>query len=481
MTNNSCLLIVDDEEHVRDTLELLLAAENYQLAFATNGQEALKTAEDLLPDLILLDVMMPVMDGYEVCERLRANPKLAEVPIIMLTALDDRESRLRGIKAGADDFLTKPVDRVELRARIHTIIRLNRYRRLLTERSRFEWAIEQFDDGFLLLGDGDVIRYINSAARLYLGIVKDSDLADGFLQQVDKRYKREPTAAWESWPSPDEKSQRYLVRPETRSEPPLWLQVDVREFSNGNAKEQLVHLRDVSEHMLLQWQMWSFQMQVSHKLRTPLNALTILPMLTGKKMELSSGETQSMLEVVQEATERLQEQILEILQYVDASQLLKLNTSFSLSEFPSLLSALQGELELETVTLSIDNSLPEKTLVFSKQGLELVLRELLGNAQKFHPQQSPQIEVEIKPADAQTIILSVSDNGQHLPGEVLTKVWTPYFQAEKCFSGEVKGMGLGLAMVARLVWGSGGNCRLYNRDDQPGIRVEVTLPLVGNG
>jgi len=57
----------------------------------------------------------------------------------------------------------------------------------------------------------------------------------------------------------------------------------------------------------------------------------------------------------------------------------------------------------------------------------------------------------------------------------------PYFQAEKCFSGEVKGMGLGLAMVARLVWGSGGNCRLYNRDDQPGIRVEVTLPLVGNG
>lgn len=482
MTNNSRLLIVDDEERVCETLEMLLAPEGYQLAFATEGEQAIQKAEELQPDLILLDVMMPIMDGYEVCERLRDNHKVADVPIIMLTALDDRDSRLRGIEIGADDFLSKPVDRVELRARIRTITRLNRYRRLLTERSRFEWAIEQFDDGFLLLTDNDVIHYMNSAARLYLKLFKQNDITEKFCQQVDKLYKREPACAWENWPAPNlAQLPRYLVRPETPEQPPLWLQVNVMEFTSSQKKEQLVHLRDVSEQMLLQRQMWSFQMQVSHKLRTPLNALTVLPMLTHNS--LANEETQSLLETVQEASERLQNQILDILQYVDTSHLLKLNLAYRLSGFPILLTILQKELEINTIALSMDESLSEKTLAFSEQGIELVLRELLSNAQKFHPSNSPQIEVSIKLADVQEtqkIVLTVSDNGRHLPSEELTKVWAPYYQSEKSFSGELKGMGLGLAMVARLVWGSGGKCYLYNREDQAGIKVELTLPLSSN-
>jgi DNA-binding response OmpR family regulator len=74
--------------------------------------------------------MMPGMDGYEVCRRLRADARLAEVPVIMVTALDDQASRLAGLEAGADDFITKPFNRAELRARVRTIARLNRYRRL---------------------------------------------------------------------------------------------------------------------------------------------------------------------------------------------------------------------------------------------------------------------------------------------------------------------------------------------------------------
>ncbi len=478
MNNPNCLLIVDDEPFVRNTLQIQLAPEDYQIVFAANGQEALQKSADLMPDLILLDVMMPVMDGFETCERLRANPKLAEVPIIMLTALDDRDLRLRGIEVGADDFLTKPVDRVELRTRIRAILRLNRYRRLLTERSRFEWAIEQLDDGFLLLSDGNVIRYINSAARSYLDISKDSDIAEGFLQQVDKHYQREPAIAWENWPIANiTELPRYLVRPETSQDQPLWLQVNVLEFTTHQVREQLVHLRDVTEKILLQRQMWSFHVMVSHKLRTPLSALTILPVLTQKNMVLSPEEAQSLLQTVQTATERLQKQLLEVLQYVDTTSLLKLNTRFSLSAFPSLLSSVQNELEIKTVTLFIDEALQEKTFVFSQEGLELVLRELLSNAKKFHPDHAPQVEISIKPVDAQKISLSVSDNGQHLPTEALSKVWAPYFQNEKFVSGEMQGMGLGLSMVAKLIWGSGGTCHFENRDDQTGIRVELILPL----
>jgi diguanylate cyclase (GGDEF)-like protein len=131
MAERSTILIVDDEIVSRYTVEILLESEGYNLVFAENGEEALKKAIELIPDLMLLDVMMPGMNGFEVCQQLRANPRLAELPVVMVTALDDRESRLQGIEAGADDFMSKPFDRAELRARVRTITRLNRYRRLV--------------------------------------------------------------------------------------------------------------------------------------------------------------------------------------------------------------------------------------------------------------------------------------------------------------------------------------------------------------
>lgn len=139
---NSKVLIADDEPSALATLEAILAGEEYQLEFAQNGNMALEKAEQLLPDLVLLDVMMPGLNGFEVCRRLRATPNLAEVPIILLTALDDRASRLQGIEAGADDFLTKPVDRQELRLRIRTILRLDRYRTLSIQRENLRKMAE---------------------------------------------------------------------------------------------------------------------------------------------------------------------------------------------------------------------------------------------------------------------------------------------------------------------------------------------------
>jgi PAS domain S-box-containing protein len=143
MSHTSTILIVDDEPIGRRILEVLLADQGYHLVTACSGIEALERAALLTPDLVLLDIMMPNMDGFEVCQRLRADPLLADVPVVMVTALDDRESRLRGIEVGADDFITKPIDRVEVRKRVQTIMRLDRYRRLLNEREQRQQAEEE--------------------------------------------------------------------------------------------------------------------------------------------------------------------------------------------------------------------------------------------------------------------------------------------------------------------------------------------------
>jgi response regulator RpfG family c-di-GMP phosphodiesterase len=140
---NPVILIVDDEPSGREALESILLNQGYTLVFAAGGVEALAKAREFSPDMILLDVMMPVMDGYEVCRSLRADPRLAEVPVVMVTALDDRDSRIQGIEAGADDFITKPIDRAELRARVRTITRLNRYHNLLEERAKLERHLER--------------------------------------------------------------------------------------------------------------------------------------------------------------------------------------------------------------------------------------------------------------------------------------------------------------------------------------------------
>lgn len=139
----STILIVDDDSTARETLVAMLEGGDYQLELAKNGVEAIQMADRILPDLILLDVMMPGMDGFEVCSRLRSTPRLAEVPIVILTALDDRDSLMRGIKSGADDFLTKPVDRRELFARVRTITRLNRYRTLMEQREDLRQMAER--------------------------------------------------------------------------------------------------------------------------------------------------------------------------------------------------------------------------------------------------------------------------------------------------------------------------------------------------
>lgn len=138
--NNSRILIVDDDAKSQKLMRDMLSNEGYDLAFAPTGSTALAEAAHKAPDVILLDVLMPDMDGFEVCRHLRLDPILAEVPILLVTALADRPSRLRGLEAGADDFVTKPVDVIELRTRVRNVILLNRYRKLLRERDRAQHA-----------------------------------------------------------------------------------------------------------------------------------------------------------------------------------------------------------------------------------------------------------------------------------------------------------------------------------------------------
>ncbi len=136
------ILIVDDEQFGRETLEDLLLSQPYHLAFAGNGAEALEKVTELKPSLILLDVMMPDMDGFEVCHRLKAEEQSRHIPIILVTALESKQDLAQGLEAGADDFLSKPVNGIELRARVRSMLRIkSQYDALTRQQQELEASL----------------------------------------------------------------------------------------------------------------------------------------------------------------------------------------------------------------------------------------------------------------------------------------------------------------------------------------------------
>lgn len=120
------ILVVDDEPMNVELFDAYLS-KDYYIIKAYNGSEALLKVETTNPDLILLDIMMPGKNGYDVCKQLKDDPKTMFIPIIMVTALKEKEDRIKGLEAGADDFLSKPIDIIEVTARVKSLLRVKQY------------------------------------------------------------------------------------------------------------------------------------------------------------------------------------------------------------------------------------------------------------------------------------------------------------------------------------------------------------------
>ena len=138
MSAEGRIVVVDDTPQNVKLLEAVLTGRGYEVVAASSGEEALEAVADGRADLMLLDIVMPGMDGYEVCRRLRADPSTAVLPVVMITASGEQE-KVKAIEAGADDFIPKPFDQAELIARIRSLIRIKRYRdRIETQAAELE-------------------------------------------------------------------------------------------------------------------------------------------------------------------------------------------------------------------------------------------------------------------------------------------------------------------------------------------------------
>jgi CheY-like chemotaxis protein len=130
---NSRILIADDNTQNCELIDAYLCEEGYEMVVAYDGVQAMKRVEETLPDLVLLDIMMPKLSGYEVCQWMKSNPRTKDIPVLMVTALNEQGDIEKAVRAGCDDFLTKPVNSLELRTRVRSLLRV---RHLTNERDR---------------------------------------------------------------------------------------------------------------------------------------------------------------------------------------------------------------------------------------------------------------------------------------------------------------------------------------------------------
>ncbi|MEJ6790443.1 PleD family two-component system response regulator [Brevundimonas sp. BR2-1] len=160
------ILVVDDVEPNVRLLEAKLTLEYYEVLTACDGVTALQIASDERPDIILLDVMMPGMDGFETCRRLKADPVTRHIPVVLVTALDGREDKIKGLEAGADDFVTKPIDDVVLFARVKSLVRLKSVMDELREREESGRKLGVDTDGAgRLRGSGGRVLIVDDNRR----------------------------------------------------------------------------------------------------------------------------------------------------------------------------------------------------------------------------------------------------------------------------------------------------------------------------
>ncbi|MEI7751296.1 MAG: response regulator [Candidatus Omnitrophota bacterium] len=163
------ILCVDDDKRNLELLEALLLPQGYKLKFSESGKDALEQIAMETPDLVLLDVMMPGMSGLEVLEQLRSWEKTRFIPVVLVTSLHGEEDRMKGVEVGCDDFISKPFDKNELRARVRSLLRISFYRRALDEKEKlWHTVIHGISQPLIVCGPDWVITNLNQAAQRYL-------------------------------------------------------------------------------------------------------------------------------------------------------------------------------------------------------------------------------------------------------------------------------------------------------------------------
>jgi signal transduction histidine kinase len=517
------ILLVDDSSENLDFLNEALK-ENYNVIIARNGYQALRVVEKRLPDLILLDIVMPGMDGYEVCSELKSSPVTSLIPVMFLTGLANQLDKSRGFNLGAVDYITKPFNIVEVKARVKNQLLINQARKVLEVQNRHlesevNRRIEQLDrarenleateDKFRILFQ----RSMNALAFCQPIYNSQGQLEDFVYQDVNSNFEKMAS-----------RERKELVgKKETeifKQIDPIWLET-LRDTVNENRDTlfEIYHtgmdkyllgssfnitqngetfaivLNDITERTLYQNQLIqakeqaeesdrlksAFLTNISHEIRTPLNGIIGFSQLM-KQEHITFETKEHYIKIIETCSRNLItviDEIIEFSQIESSSHALnytRINLNLFIENRLAFLREEQQRLEKKDIEISSQLLLPkgEDFFVTDRDRLKHILDNLLNNALKFTEKGFIKAGYRIN-KKKKTLTLFVKDSGCGIGPQKKKIIFKSFRQVEEGYSRGFGGIGLGLAISKKVTGQLGGEINVKSQLGK-GSSFSVVLP-----
>ncbi|MFH1454032.1 MAG: response regulator [Armatimonadota bacterium] len=475
------ILVVDDDIQNVNILKNILNEEGYDVVAGYNGEEAVSLSKEENPDLLILDIMMPKLDGFEVIEVLRKDEKTRTLPIVLLTSLTKTQDRIKGKELGCDDFITKPFDRAEIIARTSSFVKLNFYRSLQTEKEQLELIFKETADGLAVLdADWNIIR-INQTAKNLLNITSEDTIKVNFLDHIYYNFTI-PTQKSQLFQNGSRSKMFTIVRPESNENPPLYISAKLNNIylPTGEVQNRFLVLRDVTEETVEERLKKNFLSLISHKLRTPVSIITgHLSMLKDEGPEYITKNPIEMINVLYKESVHLRSLVEKLLTFVNVTLeesnkfIQRIDLSVYLKEY---VKSSQNQPHDKKVSFNIEYEESLPAVSFNPINMDLIINNIVENGIKFNTSEEAEIKISAKKYNNDFIQLSITDNGMGIPSEEYGKIFEKFYQVEKNLSGEIPGLGLGLSLVKQLIESKNGKVWLES-ELHKGTTFHITLPV----
>jgi len=491
---NGVILIIDDNIANIKSIENYLRHHNFETIIAKNGKTGLERARFAQPDLILLDVLMPQMDGFDVCYQLKSDKKVRDIPVLFMTILNEMSDKLKGFQAGAVDYVSKPIQEEELLARITTHIKLRQLQKRLeikNEKLQSQAILmDQIQDSILSTDLNGTITYVNQSCAQFLSRDREELIGKSihFLgENPDHGATQDEiiqqTLAHGSWQGRvsnyDKNNNEHIF--ETRT----WITTDKTEKKTGivgvstdithqaRMEEDLKNAKEAAE--TANRAKTTFLANMSHELKTPLNAIIGFSKSMAKDHQLS-WQYRKDLESIQHSGKHLLVLINDLLE-ISRVESDTIKMSNKICHIHSLIDELKGMFRLKAkekdliLRFEISKNLPELILLDEKKFRQILIN-LLNNAIKFTDKGEVCCRISLSDKNCKKtftdkpcmIYVEIEDTGIGIAADEMAHLFTPFVQLR---AGELsqQGTGLGLSISRKYIQLMGGEIGV---DSKPG-------------
>jgi signal transduction histidine kinase len=430
------ILIAEDSPTQAEQLKYMLEEHDFRVVVTRNGREALEAMRARKPTLVITDINMPEIDGYELSRRIRADERLADMPVILLTSLANPEDVFKGLECGADNFITKPYEKNNLLARIHYLL-ANVH---LRTREKMQISMEVFFAGQKHVITSDRAQILNLLLSTYEAAVqKNRELAQARDDLAKLNEQLEEKVAERTASLAEEITERKRAEEHIRK---------------LNEELELRVIKRTEQLTMANRELEAFSYSVSHDLRTPLrHVLGFAGILREKAASQLDESNQHYLKIISESVTRMGELIDDLLDFSRMGRAEMQMTAISLDQVvKDSLKDLENEVKERKITWKIS---PLGEIRGDASMLRQVLLNLIGNALKFTRTRAvAEIEIGCVPGKEEGMVVFVRDNGVGFDMNYAQKLFGVFQRLHR--NEDFEGTGIGLANVQRIIQRHGG-------------------------